>query len=406
MSTVSASTVPLKDQNIDFIAVARKLAEQFAETAVKREEDGALPHAEIQALKDAGLVNFLIPREFGGDGGGLAEAADIVFEISKGDASIGMLLAFHYKHVLVPPSLDYIHDGADLLRQSAANKWFWGNITGTWDLKAEPLSGGRYSVSGTKKMCTGTSVSDVVAVAARRADIERNQQVHFVIDANHERLHNHNDWGRYPGLKLTATDTFTVNDLIVDADRVVPHTHGTPLETFPPFYSEYGMSLYAAILLGAAYGALEGAANYTRKISGPRTWAGVDAPTADPLTLHSYGDFWIKLETVHALFEKFSNRVEKAWVNRKTVSEQELTDIAVRGQALRVAVANAGLHVSSHIFDVTGARSLSVDYGLERHYRDIRMLTTHEPLMYWIRNIGDYFINGNYTRVQFNAPSK
>jgi alkylation response protein AidB-like acyl-CoA dehydrogenase len=385
-------------------ATAGALASDLAKTAAVRERELRLPTAEIQQLKELNLVNLLIPKAWGGVGGDLVDAANVVFELSKGDASIGMLLAFHYKHALIPMSLDFEREGESILRQSAERNWFWGNITGTWDLTATPLEGGRYRISGTKKMCTGAGVSDVVAISARRGDIERNQQVHFVVDARHERLKNHHDWGDYPGMKLTATDSYTVDDLEVGGEAVIPRV-GKPLETFPPFYTEYGTVLYAAILLGSAFGALEGAANYTRTLSGARMWAGVTSPTQDALTLQQYGDFWIKLQAVHALFERTAREVLAAWDRRRELPPEALLELAVRGHALRVSAAEAGLDVSSRIFGVTGARSLSAKYGLDRHWRDIRMLTTHEPLMYWVRNIGDYYLNGNFTRVQFNTAA-
>jgi alkylation response protein AidB-like acyl-CoA dehydrogenase len=385
-------------------AVARSLAAEFAATAVVRERELRLPTAEIQRLKASKLVNLLIPVSWGGEGGDLIDAANVVFELSKGDASIGMLLAFHYKHALIPMSIDYVNGGEAILRKSAASNWFWGNITGTWDLAATPLAQGRYRIDGTKKMCTGVQVSDVVAIAARRADVERNQQIHFVVDARHEGLKNHHDWSDYPGMKLTATDTYTLDGLEVGPEAVIPHV-GKPLESFPPFYSEYGTVLYAAIILGSAYGALEEAVNYTRTRSGPRMWAGVADPTKDPLTLEQYGDFSVKLEAVLALFEKTARQANTAWNQRRELAPEALVQLAVRGHSLRVAAAEVGLDVSSRIFGVTGARSLAGKYGLDRHWRDIRMLSTHEPLMYWVRNIGDYVLNGNFTRVEFNTTA-
>jgi alkylation response protein AidB-like acyl-CoA dehydrogenase len=405
MTVSTASTIRAgSTEPRDLRSIARSLAAEFAATANEREREVRLPTAEIQRLKELDLVNLVIPTAWGGGGGSLVDAANVVFELSKGDASIGMLLAFHYKHLLVPMFIDYEQNGEAILRRSAKANWFWSNITGTWDLKATPVAGGRYRIEGTKKMCTGVQVSDVVAISARRADIERNQQIHFVVDAHHAQLRNHQDWGDYPGMKLTATDTYTIEGLEVGAEAVIPHV-GNPLESFPPFYSEYGTVLYAAIILGSAYGALEGAADYTRTRSGARAWAGVSAPTQDPLTLQQYGDFWIKLEAVSALLDRASARVQAAWDGRHQLPPEELLRLAVHGHALRVAAAEAGLDVSSRIFGVTGARSLSAKYGLDRHWRDIRMLTTHEPLMYWVRNIGDYVLNGNFTRVEFNSAA-
>ncbi len=400
--TVSAKlNAPPSPKPRKWIELARALGEEFAATATQRERDNLPPHSEVQRLKDADLLNVIIPTSYGGHGGSLADVARIVFELSKGDASIGMLLAFHYKHVMVPQLLDYQTDGAEWLRRSARNNWFWSNITGTWDLVASPAAEGGFSISGTKKMCTGVAVSDIVAVAARRGDIDHNEQVHAIVPANHELIENLRDWVDYPGLKLTATDTFRINDLLVGADAILQHNGPGTKGSFPPFYNEFGTILFSAIILGSAYGAFNAAAEYTRTKSEPRAWAGVDDPRKDQLTLYHYGDWWIKLETVRALFDRAADEISDAWDNRHRGID-DIKRLAVQGHSLRVAATNVGLDVSANIFGVTGARSLSGKFGLDRFWRDIRMLSTHEPLMYWVRQIGDYALNGDYAGVQFN----
>lgn len=393
------------DEESHWLAIARRLSDELATTIVERERNNTRPIAEIERLKQLDLLNLVIPKAYGGHGQSLHVAAQVIQELAKGDVSIAMLLAFHYKHVLMPQFLDYVSDGESILRQSAANNWFWGNITGTWDLAATPTSEGGYVINGTKKMCTGASVSDVVALSARRADLQRNRQVHFFIPTSNPRLINHGDWSSYPGVKLTETHTYTVDNLEVSAEAVIPHSGEDTLESFPRFYSEYGLVIYSALLLGSAQGALQSALQYTRQKGEPRLWAGVPDPLKDPLILHSYGNFVIKLAAAQALFDKVSLDVSDAWQRRRELSNAELTAIAVGGHSLRVFCADTGLEVSSRIFDVTGARSLSGQYGLDRYWRDIRTLSTHEPFMYWVRNIGDYTLNGAFTKVQFNAPT-
>ncbi len=251
-------------------------------------------------------------------------------------------------------------------------------------------------------MCTGVAVSDVVAVAARRSDLAENEQMHFVVPADHASLENLKDWKDYPGLKLTATDSFTLHDLQVEADMVLPHNNPGSKSTFPLFYNEWGAVIFSAIMLGSAYGAFAAAAEYTRTKSGPRAWAAVDDPRKDQLTLFHYGTWWTKLESVRAYFEKTSQEISDAWDGRHA-GIGELKRLGVQAHSVRVAVAATGLEVSSEIFGVIGARALSGKYGLDRFWRDIRMLSTHEPLMYWKRQVGDYALNGDYAGVDFNS---
>ena len=52
----------------EWIERARQVAAVLATDAVQRDRAGRTPHAEVQLLKDAGLVTLLGPEEHGGAG--------------------------------------------------------------------------------------------------------------------------------------------------------------------------------------------------------------------------------------------------------------------------------------------------------------------------------------------------
>lgn len=70
--------------------------------AVERDQAGKPPYAEIKLLKDAGFVNLLGPKEFGGAGETWQTSYKITTEIAKADGSIGHLLGNHYSWLVVP----------------------------------------------------------------------------------------------------------------------------------------------------------------------------------------------------------------------------------------------------------------------------------------------------------------
>src|SRR6185312_10741159 len=79
-----------------WIGVAARLAASLAPTALQRDRDNALPREELKALRDAGLINLLVPTEFGGSGAHWETAFGVVREIARADASLGILLGYHY----------------------------------------------------------------------------------------------------------------------------------------------------------------------------------------------------------------------------------------------------------------------------------------------------------------------
>jgi len=141
-----------------WITIARTLADELARTAGQRERDGVLPHAEIKTLKDVGLVNLLIPREQGGEGGSFATAVQVVKEISKGDGSIGLLLQFQYQTSSVPRFFDPAGDAAEITRRSAEGRWLWGNLH-VPEVQAVPDGRGGFRVSGAKHWSTAGALA-------------------------------------------------------------------------------------------------------------------------------------------------------------------------------------------------------------------------------------------------------
>ena len=59
-----------------------------------------------------------------------------------------------------------------------------------------------------------------------------------------------------------------------------------------------------------------------------------------------------------------------------------------------IAVPIANLPATPSTWNVTGARSTAVGFGLDRFWRNARTLSLHDPLHYKRVQIGDYVLNG------------
>jgi alkylation response protein AidB-like acyl-CoA dehydrogenase len=79
-----------------WIARAAEASAILKSDASERDIEAKAPYAEIKLLKDAGFVNLLGPREFGGGGETWQTSYKITTEIAKADGSIGHLLGNHY----------------------------------------------------------------------------------------------------------------------------------------------------------------------------------------------------------------------------------------------------------------------------------------------------------------------
>lgn len=75
----------------------------------------------------------------------------------------------------------------------------------------------------------------------------------------------------------------------------------------------------------------------------------------------------------------------------------------------QVVLADLAFPATSRLFDALGASSTDQSLSLDRHWRNIRTLLTHNPLVYKERVIGDYAINGAlppFLWLAGNAPTE
>lgn len=64
--------------------------------------------------------------------------------------------------------------------------------------------------------------------------------------------------------------------------------------------------------------------------------------------------------------------------------------------SLKVVTTDTGLRITSGVFEVTGSRATSAKTGLDRFWRDLRTHTLHDPVAYKNRELGRYFLLGEY----------
>jgi alkylation response protein AidB-like acyl-CoA dehydrogenase len=60
----------------------------------------------------------------------------------------------------------------------------------------------------------------------------------------------------------------------------------------------------------------------------------------------------------------------------------------------KAAATEASLHVSSKLIELAGSRATLQEFGLDRHWRNARTHSVHDPVRWKYRAVGDYWLNG------------
>ncbi|PSN77413.1 monooxygenase, partial [filamentous cyanobacterium CCP4] len=75
----------------DYLSVAAQVAERLAADAVNQDRSGELPTAEVEALKQSGLLLLPIPRQYGGAGATWPQVYQAVQALANAQGSVGQL---------------------------------------------------------------------------------------------------------------------------------------------------------------------------------------------------------------------------------------------------------------------------------------------------------------------------
>ena len=92
--------------------------------------------------------------------------------------------------------------------------------------------------------------------------------------------------------------------------------------------------------------------------------------------------------------------------NRASLSEEGRGLLAVKTLGLRTFTSNVALEVTPRVYDFAGGRMTGSSYALDRFWRDARMLTMHDPMLYSIRIVGYYGLNDKVVMFPSRFPSQ
>lgn len=379
------------DKTNPYLAKAAELREIFAKDAIERDQSGGRPHEQIRLLKESGLVNLLIPREFGGAGERYSTAMRIVREFAKVDGSVAHLYGYHFSPLQNAVITGSDERSRDILRRSAAGRWFWGNTTNSF---SKSLFGrweaGKVILNGFRPFASGSHVADYLMVAWE--DEDTNKRSFAYIPADREGITIADDWDGI-GQRQTGSGRVFYKDVEIEAAEILSERPQDPIALLAPLQQQ---SVLLNVFVGTAHGALIAARDYTVTQSRPWIYSGVDRHSDDPWIKRQYGELWVKVQAATALADRALTALDAVYAKGADLTADD------RGQAaIAVASANAlagrvALELTSEIFEVMGARSAVRPLGFDRFWRNVRIHTLHNPAEYKTRNVGTWFLNGEF----------
>jgi len=149
--------------------------------------------------------------------------------------------------------------------------------------------------------------------------------------------------------------------------------------------------IQVAVDTGIARAAIDETVSFVRTKS--RAWvdSGVDHAWDDPYTIQAVGDLTLRLHAAQALLEKAGYAIDRAIQNpnAETVAEAQVVTAEAKILATEIAIA-----ATNKLFELAGTRSTLAEHHLDRHWRNARTHTLHDPVRWKYSILGKYFLNG------------
>ncbi|MGJ8514852.1 SfnB family sulfur acquisition oxidoreductase [Carnimonas bestiolae] len=403
MSTISAASSPRHTtaQRIESeqqaLEVARTLAQQFAQGAAQRDRQREAPLEELDAYSGSGLWAITVPREYGGIGASWLTVARLFTVISQADPSLGQLAQNHFgfvdviarngneahKRELFELILNGARIGNALSEKRNQRDQTQREHVGVFKTLITVLDSKRARVDGTKFYSTGALFADLIPVMATN---EVGGVEVAIFDRDTDGLTVINDWSSF-GQRTTFSGTVEIDGAILPRSRVLA-------AEIPGAASPNGavsQLLQAAIDLGIGEAALADTLDYLRHRARPWVDSGVEKATDDPLTLLRVGRLETQHEAADALLERAALAIQLA---EHEGSDASVDKASVTVAKAKIATTEFALEAANRLFELSGTSSTLDEFGYDRHWRNARVHTLHDPVRWKLHLVGNYSLNG------------
>jgi len=381
-------------QRSDPVAVAEALAERLSQSAAERDREGGHAAAEREWIRESGLLTLSIPTEYGGDGAPWTTVYQVIRILARADSALAHVFGFHHLQLAGIRLYGNAHQQRRLLTATVDERLFWGNALNPLDLRTTATAtatGDGYLLNGIKSFSSGSVGSDWLTISAW--DAKSGGALIGVVPTAQPGIAVQPDWDAF-GQRQTDSGNVHFDQVHLPEALVLQ----APLQSPRPqatLRSQVAQLIMANLYLGIGQGAFEVARTYTREQS--RAWfaSGVDAAADDPFIQHRYGQLWMLLRPAELLADNAAQAVDRAFAKGALLTARERGEVAVAVAEAKALSHQAGIEISSQMFELTGARATSARFGYDRFWRNARVHTLHDPIDYKLRDLGRYALNGD-----------
>ncbi len=372
------------------LAVARQLADEFVVEAAQRDRERRLPAEELDHFSGSGLWGITVPKAYGGAGVSFATLAEVIALISAADPNLGQLPQNHLA------ALDAIRVTAS---EEQKRLWFGRALQGyrLGNAFSEARSkhvgafettlrryGDSFVVTGEKFYATGALFAHFIHIGA----VDENGNVYLAIaPRDAPGLTIIDSWSSF-GQRTTASGNVLIKNVRVGPEAVIPAYLGAERPTSNGSVSQI---IQAAVDAGIARGAIDETIRFVRNHVRPWLDSRQEHGYEDVFTIAQIGDLEVKLHAAEALLERAGRAIDEILDDP---SEEAVAETAVKVAEARVLTTEIAILATNKLHELGGTRSTLGQYNFDRHWRNARTHTLHDPVRWKYFHVGNHLLNG------------
>ncbi|MFJ5160102.1 SfnB family sulfur acquisition oxidoreductase [Pantoea sp. NPDC088449] len=370
------------------IAAARHLAEQAKSGAVERDQQRLYPIALLNQFTLLGLGSISVPREFGGAGLSFQTLAEVFRLISASDPSLGQIPQNHFGLIQFILGEGTLAQQQQLLSAVVSGKRLGNggpekNTKHTRDVQAQLVTTSHgVQLTGEKFYSTGALFADILVTTA----MHEQQPTMAFIPLPAQGVEIVDDWSGI-GQRTTASGTVKLQQVTVDPTLLMP----LPPAEKPTLRGAVSQLIQAAIDAGIAQGALDEALEFVRSSSRPWVDANVSRNADDPYILADVGRLSTELSAASALLARAARVLDG--IDQQSLSAENCARASIAVAEAKVLTTEVALRASEKLLEWGGSRATLLRHGLDRHWRNARTHTLHDPVRWKTHAIGNYYLN-------------
>jgi SfnB family sulfur acquisition oxidoreductase len=372
------------------IEVADALAKDFAATASERDRNRSKPIAELDTFSQSGLWSINVPKAFGGPEVSYVTLAKVIEIISAADPSIGQIPQNHLGVVAAIRTVSEPRQQQDLFAEILKGARLGNAFSEFKSKRAADFEttfvdkGDHVVVTGEKFYSTGALFAHLVPIVALD---DQGRAWYAIADRSAPGLTVLDDWSSF-GQRATFSGTTVIDNVRVPKSHLVPGYKGYDRPTADGAIFQI---IQAAVDTGIAKNAIDDTIALVRGKA--RAWvdSAQERASDDPYTIHAIGDIVLRLHAAQALLEIAGHAVDRAVANP---TQAIVAEAQVAVAEAKVLSTEAAIAATNKLFELVGARSTLSDLNLDRHWRNARTHTLHDPVRWKYAILGNYYLNG------------